>query len=164
MESSWLENKHLQAPSLYKKISKIVFWPSVCTDKRGYSCLLVLPILRSTALTTCSKCLLSCHFFLGISRFGVFSPHKPWGSCREQTDTAQKCFTSLTCSPAKLWSCTNTALICVLYLSNPNIPHTTQKSCCRALHLQSQEKAVPGQNFSYCNMYWQTRVDLAFHC
>lgn len=45
----------------------------MCTDKCGYSCL-VLPTLRNTAPSTCSKCLLSCHFSLAICRFGFFSP------------------------------------------------------------------------------------------
>lgn len=72
----------------------------MCTDKCGYSCLLVLPTLRNTAPNTCSKCLPSCHFswaFAGL----FFFPHKAGRSCREQTDTAH-CFTPLTWSPAML--------------------------------------------------------------
>lgn len=153
----------------------------MCTDKRGYSCLPVLPtpeVLAAQAREIYNKYSpkhkkyspnpmqqvpSELSFFPGHLQVWIF--YLPQARRKLQgTDTAQKCFTPLTWSPAKLWACTHRALICFLYLSNPNIPHTTQKSCCRALHLQSKEKGVLGQDFSWCNMYWQIRVDLAFHC
>lgn len=103
-------------------------------------------------------------FFPGHLQVWGFFPHTSQeGSCREQTGTVHKCFTPLTCSPAKLWSCTDRALICLLYLSNPNTPHTTQKSFCRALHLQSGGSCA-WPKLLLLQHVLANQSGLAFHC